>query len=781
MNILSQKTIKEVEDNLTTFLNMQKLCRMAISEGCVLLKNDNFVLPINNKKISIFGRCQIDTFYVGYGSGGDVKPPYKVSILEGLKNNGALINESLVEIYEEYSKNNVPKDGKWGHWPMSYSELDVKEEIIIEASKNSDVALVVIGRAAGEDRENTIKEGSWYLTKTETRLLQNIRKHFKEMVVLINAGSIMDMSIINSINPNSIIYCYHGGQETGNGVADVLLGKTSPSGRLTTTIARIEDYPSFKNFGGKYYNNYSEDIYVGYRYFNTFAKDKILYPFGYGLSYTDFVQEKESVEVIDETTLKVNIKVKNIGNYPSKEVVQVYMSAPNGRLGKPKEELVAFSKTKVLNPSEECLISVNIDLKDFASFDDKNSNSYILEKGEYKIFLKSNCTENIDIISIYLNEDKYVLNCFEACAPNKKFKRMVNKNNQISYEDVPLSKVDLKERILTSLPEESKTNSSYSLKQVKRNEISLDEFVACLSDTELEAITRGSLQGMNSSYGPKGNAGTLGGCLNSMFTKDIIPLSTNDGPSGVRLQAHSTLLPNGVCLASTFNTELIEELTYELGKEVKERGSHILLAPGMNIHRNPLCGRNFEYFSEDPYLTGKIAASYVKGVQNAKVSATPKHFACNNQEYKRWINDSRVSARALKEIYLKAFKIVIKEAKPDVIMTSYNKINGTFSYYNYDLATTILRNEFGFEGLIITDWWMRNRRSPLFKGVKNQAYRIRAGVDVFMPGSANIGIYKGKSDGSILKSLKHKEGITRAELQKCAKNVLKLCLKYLDE
>ena len=207
MNILSQKTIKEVEDNLTTFLNMKKLCRLAISEGCVLLKNDNFVLPINNKKISIFGRCQIDTFYVGYGSGGDVKPPYKVSILEGLKNNGALINESLVEIYEEYSKNNVPKDGKWGHWPMSYNEVDVKEEIIIEASKNSDVALVVIGRAAGEDRENTIKEGSWYLTKTETRLLQNVRKHFKEMVVLINAGSIMDMSIINSINPNSIIFC----------------------------------------------------------------------------------------------------------------------------------------------------------------------------------------------------------------------------------------------------------------------------------------------------------------------------------------------------------------------------------------------------------------------------------------------------------------------------------------------------------------------------------------------------------------------------------------------
>lgn len=748
----------------------------------MLLKNDG-TLPLGNQQFALFGRCQINTFYVGYGSGGDVKPPYKVSILEGLRAGGANLDIQVVETYEHWTKNHIPDEGYWGHWPMCYKEMPVKDEFIASAAKRNTTAVVVIGRAAGEDRENKIEKGSWFLTDTEDNLLALTRKYFKKVCVMINSGSIMDVTRIEKHKPDALMFVWQGGQETGNAVADVLLGKVSPSGKLTDTIAAIEDYSSYKYFGNKKYNNYAEDIYVGYRYFNTFARDKIIYPFGFGLSYTKFEITDCKVKQNAETTATVTFTVKNAGDFTGKQVVQVYLSVPQGKLGKPSRELAAYVKTKELAPNESQTLSVTVELKDFASFDDMGvtgyKNSFVLESGEYKIFIGENVSCVKEIYTLNLDGMVLIKACKEACAPRYSFKRMVNAKG-VHYENTPVATVNLRERVLNRLPKtfERKNGTDYSFQDVIDGKITPDEFVAEFTPEELDAFTRGSLYMMDSPYGPKGNAGTFGANCQPLFDKGIPAISTNDGPSGARLQAHSTLLPNGVALASSFNDELVENLTYEFGKEVIARKSHVLLAPGINIHRNPLCGRNFEYFSEDPYLTGKMAVAYIKGVQSAGASATPKHFACNNQESKRGINDSRVSQRALREIYLKGFEICIKEANPDCLMTSYNKLNGVYNYFNYELVTTILRDDWGYKGCVMTDWWMKNGKSKHFKTLKTQAYRVRAQVDVFMPGAPNYGIHKGKSDGTLLKSLNGDDGITLAELQRSAKNVLKLCIKH---
>ncbi len=782
INKLSQSSVAEINDGITSCNEIKALCRKATAEGCVLLKN-NGVLPLADKQFALFGRCQINTFYVGYGSGGDVKPPYKVSILEGLRTGGAKLDNQVAETYEIWTKKHIPDEGYWGHWPMCYEEMPVKDEFVISASKRSETAVVVIGRSAGEDRENKIKKGSWYLTNIEENMLASVRRYFKKVCVIINSGSIMDVSGIEKYNPDALMFVWQGGQEMGNGVADVLLGKVSPSGKLTDTLAKIEDYSSYKYFGKEKYNEYAEDIYVGYRYFNTFAKDKIIYSFGHGLSYTEFEISNCKAEQITKTAVNLSFVVKNTGRFKGKEVVQIYLSAPQGKLGKPLRELISYVKTKELDAGETQDFTIIVDLQKFASFDDTGvtgyKNSFVLESGKYKIFVGGDISEAKEICTLTLDKIVLVKACEEACAPQHSFKRMVNAGG-LKYENTPVSTVNLRERVLNHLPETivGKGNSQYKLQDVIDGKITLDEFVAEFTPEELETITRGSLHMMNSPYGPEGNAGTFGANCQSLFDKGIPAISTNDGPSGARLQAHSTLLPNGVALASSFNDELVQELAHEFGKEVIERKSHVVLAPGMNIHRNPLCGRSFEYFSEDPFLTGKIAAAFVKGVQGAGASATPKHFACNNQETWRNTNDSRVSQRALREIYLKGFEICIKEANPDCLMTSYNKLNGVYNYYNYELVTTILRNDWGYGGCVMTDWWMKNGKSDIFKTLETQAYRVRAQVDVFMPGAPNFGKYKRKSDGTLLKSLNGEDGITLGELQRSAKNVLKICIKH---
>ena len=780
---LAQKSVKNnTKDSYITSEELKRLCRKTVAEGCVLLKNDN-ILPIKKQKVSLFGRCQINSFHVGYGSGGDVNYPYKVSILEGLQNASCNLYQPLVDIYTKWCSKNIPNDGIWGHWPLCYKEMELSDELVSNCANESDLAIVVIGRSAGEDRDIKLDEGSWYLNKKERKLLGQVRKYFKKVCVILNCGSIMDVSQILEYNPDSLMLVWQGGQEFGNGVSDVLLGHVNPCGKLTDTIAKIEDYPSTKHMNNPDYSEYQEDIYVGYRYFNTFADDKIIYPFGYGLSYTNFNVKVLETE-IHENIFNAKVLVKNIGQYKGKEVVQIYLSKPQGLLGNPNVELVWYKKTKELEPNEEAVLEVDIDITKFASFDDLGTtgykNSLVLEGGLYKLFIGFDSKTLKELHSFNIDNTLLIKECNEACAPNIGFERIINQNG-IKYEKVPLGEVDIRKRIENSLVDNNQVyDTYYKFDDVLEGKITLDEFVNSLDESELEALTRGSLYSMNSPYGPDGNAGTFGASNNKLFKRNIPAISTNDGPSGVRLKATSTLIPNGVTLASTFNDELVEDLCSHYGMEVKERNSHVLLAPGINIHRNPLCGRNFEYFSEDPYLTGMIASAYVRGIQKSGSSACPKHFACNSQEYNRHVHDSRVSQRALRQIYLKGFEMCINNSNPDVIMTSYNKINGEYTYYSYDLVNLILKTEWNYKGLVITDWWMRDDKSKLFDNLETQSYRVRAGVDVYMPGSHGNRLIPGKSDKTLLNSL-HNNGITLAEIRSCAKRVLELCIKHIEK
>ena len=470
----------------------------------------------------------------------------------------------------------------------------------------------------------------------------------------------------------------------------------------------------------------------------------------------------------------MNLSVKNTGSLAGKEVVQLYLSKPRNN---PYDELVYFAKTNLLEPNEEQIISTKINIADFAMYVDKgvNKNHFILPSGEYKLYIGKDSINLIEVYSKQIDE-VMVSKTLEACAPIMPFKRMVNSNG-LDYEEVCLRSVDVKQRILDSLSNEEDIITEYcTFNDVLEGKKTVDDLVNSLDFEELEALTRGSLYAMFSPLGPAGNTGTLAASNDKLFARGIPAISTNDGPSGVRMAVSSSQIPNGVTLASTFNPSLVEELGKELGIETKERKSHILLAPGVNIHRSPLCGRNFEYYSEDPYVSGIIGGAYVKGVETSKVSSCPKHFACNNQEFVRYLNDSIVSERALREIYLKPFEMIVKNAKPSTLMTSYNKLNGEFTYYNHDLVATILRREWGYDGLVITDWWIRDDESKLFDNLKTQAYRVRATVDVFMPGSRGNCEEPGESDGTLLASLQV-GSIKLSEIRAAAKNVLNLCLK----
>ena len=759
-----------VEGSARVFESMPEVARRTSEESIVLLKNKD-TLPIKAEEtVAVFGRCQLDYFYVGYGSGGDVNAPYQVNLIDGLKSNGVKLNTELLSIYEAWCKNNPVNHGFWGHWPMCYPEMELSADTVLSAAKSSNSALVVLGRAAGEDRENKLEKGSYYLTDTELKILDLVTANFSKVTVIMNCGNIVDMAWTEKYGDkiSAIVYAWQCGMESGNALANILIGKVSPSGKLPCVIAKnYQDYPSANDFGNKDYNNYVEDIFVGYRYFETFCTEKVLYPFGFGLSYTDFEITPASFKQ-ENDCFEVSVYVKNVGAVSGKEVVQLYVSAPEGKLKKASKSLVAFAKTKELAPNETECISVNFKLYDISSYDE-DINAYIIEKGEY-IFYAGNSVK-ADLVAGKIELDEQIIEQLTpVCTVKNPFKL-------ITGEMTKTEEYSLRQRILDNLPSEIgfKGDKGYKLSDVAGGKITLDDFISQLDNGELEALTRG--QGMmNSKLGVVGNAGAFGGIIPSLRDKGVNPIITTDGPAGIRIRKYTSLIPCGTALASTFNCGLVQELTSVMGAEMVKQESDVLLAPGMNIQRNVLCGRNFEYFSEDPVLSGKMGAAYVNGIQSNGVSACPKHFACNNQEVNRTKNDSRVSQRALREIYLKGFEICVKESNPLNIMTSYNKINGVWSHYNYDLVTTVLRGEWGYTGNVMTDWWMQKSASPEFPIIKDNAYRVRAQVDVLMPGD-KFGTKKYKSDGTLLKTLGKADGITRAELERTAKNVLNFVLK----
>ena len=755
---ISQK-MTSADGERSVFPGMPEKIREAAAESCVLLKN-NGILPLGPKsRIAVFGRCQSDWFYVGYGSGGDVHAPYLVSLSDALTARGALLDPEVSDAYAKWREKpaNRPYNGFWGHWPFSYPEMPLSADFVRSAASRNDTAVVVIGRAAGEDRENRLEKGSYYLTDEEERLLTLVTGAFRNTVVLLNTGSIIDMSWTEHLKDriSALMIVWLGGMESGNAVSDVLFGAVSPSGRLPDTIARsYEDIPSAASFGGKDYNDYLEGIEVGYRYFDRHP-EKVLFPFGFGLSYTDFRKELtaltyEPQNSPDGRRHTASVRVTNTGTRPGKESVLLFVRPPEGRLFKPVRVLVSFAKTRVLRPGESETLSLSFDDKSLASYDEAR-HAFILEPGEYRLELDR---EEAGLIA--QAEEVTVEQCHAICS----------------------TEVDLKERILRNLPCEipRKRHESIHLDEVRRGERTLSDFIAALSDPELEALSRGHGM-MGSVLGTPGNAGVFGGILPGLRKKGLRPIVCCDGPAGLRLRRYCSLLPCGTALASTFNRELVRELHVLLGQEMTLHRVDVHLAPGMNIHRNPLCGRNFEYFSEDPLLSGSMAASCIQGVQETGHASCPKHFACNNQETRRNTHDSRVSERTLREIYLRNFEIAVKSARPLAIMTSYNKVNGVWSHYNYDLVTTVLRREWGFEGLVMTDWWMRRSRSPEFPLLRDNAYRVRAQVDLLMPGARGHMAKNYRSDGTLLKSLGKIGGITRAELQRTAGNVLKLILQ----
>ena len=792
---VSQTSVRSGGNDYPEIEGIGERCREAARESFVLLKNEHATLPFTEEDtVSVFGRVQYDTFYVGYGSGGDVNPHYRVSINAGIKANDRLhINTALDETYRKWVRRNRADNGYWGHWPTCYDEMHVSEAAAAAAAERSSAALIVIGRAAGEDRENSLEKGSYYLTDEEENLIRVVTLHFERTAVILNVGGVMDLSWVERYNVPCVGLCWQGGMETGNAVADIISGEVSPSGKLTDTIAvSYEACPSAGNFGEKKKNHYEEDIFVGYRYFETFAKDDVLYPFGYGLSYSSFRLSDVSFEHADGA-VTVRARIENTGGRAAKETLQLYYSHRGSPLCFPERALAAFRKTALLAPGESEEAEFRVPDEQLAGYDDGGATSfcsaYVLPKGLFSFFLGFDVRSAERIGGFTQERDVCVRQLSSLSAPKKEERLMrlvpVYAGDRIytSYEPAPTDRGDLKALIERSLPPEipRKDYEGETLYGVSDGRCEPDALIAMLSDDELEAISRGDYV-MNSPLGPTGNAGVFGGVLESLRAKGVTPVTTTDGPSGIRLAADSALLPCGTALACTFSPALVESLYALLGLEMADRGSDVLLAPGMNIHRDPLCGRNFEYFSEDPLLAGAMAAAVIKGLRQAGVSGCMKHFACNNQETNRTKTDSVLSERALREIYLKAFEICVKTAEPAVIMTSYNKINGVWGHYNYPLVNGILRGEWGYKGLVITDWWMQKSASPEFPKLRDQAYRVRAGVDVLMPGGERVG--KKEPDGTLLETLGQEGGITRGELQAAAAHVLRFILstkRFLKE
>ena len=750
----------------------------AISEGCVLLKNDNKTLPLPNKsKVSVFGRIALHYYKSGTGSGGMVNVSKVVGILDALKESKEIeLNNNLMKIYEKWDAENPIKEGKgWGQEPWFQEEMPLDDETVINARKNSDYAIVVIGRSAGEDKDAQNTEGSYQLTKTEELMLEKVCANFDKVIVLLNVGAIIDMSFVQKYNPSCVMYVWQGGMIGGYGVVDLLTGKANPSGKLTDTIAyKIEDYPSHKNFGDSKRNFYQEDIYVGYRYFETFAKDKVMYPFGFGLSYSTFQIEFDSAEKGDSIVPVLNCSVKNTGNVAGKEVLQLYVEAPQGKLGKPARSLCAFEKSQLLEPGKSQTIRFEINPYTIASYDDSGitgkKSAYVLEPGKYNFYLGNDVRSAKLIHSFEVSELVVVEQLTEALAATTDFERIKPVQNfSIEYEKVPTCTYDMDKKRLDNLPKEIPFTDDKGIKlaDVKNGKATLDEFIAQLTDDDLSCIIRG--EGMGSLKVTLGTASAFGGVSPHLQKHGIPCACCDDGPSGMRLDSgvKAFSLPNGTLLACTFNKELNKELYSFTAMEMVNNKVECLLGPGMNIHRHPLNGRNFEYFSEDPLITGEIGAAQILGLNTMNVTGTIKHFCGNNQETRRHFIDSAVSERALREIYLKGFEIAVKKGKATSVMTTYGSVNGRWTAGSYDLNTTILRNEWNFKGVVMTDWFASINEFGKPEDKTNFAAMIRSQNDLYMVcpdgsfASTGDNTLQALSDGRL----------TRAELQRSAKNI----------
>lgn len=720
-----------------------ELSKQAAKEGMVLLKNESNLLPFEKgTRLAVFGKASAD-YVKGGGGSGDVTVSYTVSLDAGLK---AL--SDYVSVYEGLSNfycKNVRDQYEAGTVPGMTVEPEVPADLLKKARAYTDTALITICRFSGEGWDRTssydngvesgepmwkaaqkvFERGDFYLSDAEQRMVDTVKAAFPKVAVVLNVGGVVDTKwFAEDPQIQSVLMAWQGGMEGGAAAAELLCGIGNPSGKLADTFAKtLEDYPSSYNFHeSQDYVDYTDDIYVGYRYFETIpgAAEKVVYPFGYGLSYTTFRWELESVDETDDGTITVRAEVTNTGDKAGKEVLQLYGSAPEGMLDKPSKILLAYAKTRLLQPGENQLLTLTCKIEDLASYDDLGvlyKSAYVLEQGAYRFYLGTSVRATEELGFIHTEDDMRVTEQLSEClAPSSLPKRM---RADGSFEELPtrpahdpdsddLMSKEEKLRLDGVSPDARAykgwclwNNKDWRMQfdQVADGTVTMDEFVAQLSDEELAHLLGGQPN--------TGAANTFG--FGNLPECGIPNFMTADGPAGLRIQPEcgvcTTAWPCATLLACTWNPDIVYAVGEAGAKEVKENNIAIWLTPAINIHRTPMCGRNFEYYSEDPYLVAKQAGAMVRGIQSQHIAATVKHFALNNKETNRKDSNSRVSERAARQIYLKAFERIVKEAKPWCIMSSYNIVNDYRASENHDLLEKLLRDEWGFDGVVTTDWW----------------------------------------------------------------------------
>ncbi len=773
-----------------------ELSKNAAKEGMVLLKNQINTLPLKyGTKVALFGKASFD-YVKGGGGSGDVTVEYIRNLYDGIKslNDYLTIYEPLSDFYRDHVKNEY----KTGKEPGLTTEPQLSDELLKQTRAFTDTAIVSISRFSGEawDRKvsseqkeiqaepwvekfakqsnELFEDGDFTLSRNEATLIEKLKELFPKIIVVLNVGGVIDTKwFANESSIQSVLLSWQGGMEGGLAIAEILCGFGNPSGKLVDTFAtELTDYPSTYNyFESKEYVDYTDDIFVGYRYFETvpMADKKVNYPFGFGLSYSTF-----EWKIIDSAQynekVEVKVEITNMGNYPGREVMQLYSIPPQGVLGKASKNLIAFKKTRLLKSGETQKITLEFNIEDLASYDDLGKvekSCYIIEQGIYNFFLGTSVRDGKTIDFTYTAKSNQVVKKLQTLIkPNLLSKRLKSDG---SFEKLKTETVDSQKISPESVQKASELDGyqpqSRFLKHYKQGELdnfiklidvyegvnSLEEFINQLDSADLANLLGGQ---------PNiGVANTFG--FGNLQEYGVPNVMTADGPAGLRINREcgvtTTAWPCATLLACTWDEEILFKVGQAGAKEVKENNLGIWLTPAINIHRSPLCGRNFEYYSEDPLITGKMAAAMVKGIQSTGISSAVKHFALNNKETNRKNSDSRVSERAAREIYLKGFEITVKEADPWCIMSSYNIINGVRASENRELLEDILREEWGFKGVVTTDWWTHGEHSK----------EVAAGNDIKMGCGFPEMLLKAVDSGNLDINL----------IKKSAKRVLELILK----
>ncbi len=823
-----------------------QLSKEAAEEGMVLLENENQALPLaQGSKAALFGTGSYGTIKGGTGSG-DVYNRYTISVYDALTSTYNISNmdwwseylktfeEKKAQAAEEKKDNDYVKytQGRFGG-ADSFVAIDqalTKKDIDAAKASGATTAFYTISRVSGEGADRTIGKGDYELSEVEYNNIKLIAKNFDKCVVLLNVGGVVDTKFFSEIEGvDGLVLMSQAGMEGGNALADILTGKTTPSGKLTDTWAKnYSDYPAAATIGDNDGDNkqedYKEGIYVGYRYFDTFNITPA-YEFGYGKSYTSFEIEPLTVAA-DENNVSVTVNVTNTGDtYSGKEVVEVYFSAPDGSIEKPYQELAGFAKTDNLAPGESQELTVTYKTTEMSSYDEAKA-AYVMEDGDY-IVRVGDSSRNTKVAGVLtLDKDVVTEQLSNQLTLDKNWKDLSKTGKTpYSYKDeaaqikaaarIALPSAKIKTENNASQIDEKKVTTyltadaakdykvaenevvetvdevpaNTKLIDVYDGKVSMESFVASLDDTQLANLANGISGAATSSdtWGADANSvtGAAGETSQLYFNSLGIPNTVEaDGPAGIRVTAETTdkdgnavynyctAFPIGTLLAQTWNTDLVNRVGKAIGEEMVEIGVTLWLAPGMNIHRDPLCGRNFEYYSEDPALTGYVGSAITAGVQSNKgVGVTIKHYITNNQETNRSAVNTSVSERTLREIYLKGFEMVVKSAQPMAIMSSYNKVNGTYACENFDLLTSVPRGEWGFDGMVMTDWGAGNRA-----GVDTM---MHAGNDLVMPGRTQdrmIAALQGNPVGTTADPNLDKT-LVRGDIQKCVSRVLTMIMR----